>query len=229
MLRPKRRIAKRELKQDALITTYAKLATFYGRERKRIGIVITTVIVLFLAFIVYVKNQSANEEKASSDLGRIFLYFDNGQYDIAVDGIPEKNLPGLRSIVENYGNTPSGELARFYLASALYQKGNYDEAREQFEDFDGEGQLLEAARYSGIAACYEAKGGYADAAEFYEKAVGVASQDVSAAENLNNAARNYARDGNKEKAVELYKKIKKAYPATNYGREADRHISRLSV
>jgi TolA-binding protein len=68
-----------------------------------------------------------------------------------------------------------------------------------------------------------------DAAEYFEKAATKFSKDVNAAENLNNAARNYGQAGDKEKAIELYKRIKKNYPATVFARDADRFIAQLSV
>ena len=229
MLRPKKKISKRELKQDALVTAYAKFSALYSEKRKQISVAVTTIIIVILAVVVYVNNRTANNEKASAALGNIYPYFDSGQYAIAMDGVPEKNIPGLKSIVENYGGTPSGEIARFYLASCYYHLGTYDEALEHFERLDVKGQLLEVARYSGIACSYEAKGQYAEAAENYERAATAFANDVSAAENLNHAARNYSLVGEKEKALELYKKLKKNYPTTSFGREAERYISKLSV
>ena len=41
--------------------------------------------------------------------------------------------------------------------------------------------------------------------------------------------RNYARAGEKEKALDLYRRLKKNYPTTTYGRDADRFIEQLSV
>jgi hypothetical protein len=46
---------------------------------------------------------------------------------------------------------------------------------------------------------------------------------------LNNAARNYALAGDKAKAIELYKRLKKNFPTTTFGREADRYVAQLSV
>ena len=229
MLRPKKKISKRELKQDALITSYAKFIAWYAERKKQIAPVLVGVVVLILGVVVYLNNRATNNEKASTDLARVFSYFDNGQYQQAIDGIPEKGIPGLKSIVENYGGTRAGDMARFYLASANYSLGRFDEALEQFEDTGDLGPRLVVARLSGIAACYEAKQKYAEAGEYFEKATTAYAEDLNAAENLNNAARSYASAGNKEKAIELYKKLKKNYPTTSFGREADRFISQLSV
>ena len=229
MLQPKKKISKRELKEDALITTYVKATTFYETHKKNIRMGLIAVLVIAAGSFFYVKNRNADNEKAMTDLANVFHLYDNGQFQIAIDGLPERNVPGLKSIVENYGGTNSGNMARFYLANAYFQTGKYDEAREAFEDFSATEQILEVSRLSGIAGCYEAKGEYKEAAENYEKAGTKYAKDISAAENLSHAASNYALAGEKEKALDLYKKLKKNYPATGAARDADRFIAQLSV
>jgi TolA-binding protein len=70
---------------------------------------------------------------------------------------------------------------------------------------------------------------FREAASSFEKAATQYPKDVSAAENLNNAARDYGQAGDREKAIELYKRIKKNYPTTAFARDADRYIAQLSV
>jgi len=229
MLRPKKKITKRELKEDALVTWYVKLTSFYEKHKKNISIGITVLALVIIAAVVFVKNRIDNNERAMVQLGAVHALFDSGQYQAAIDGVPERNIPGLKSIVENYGSSTSGELARFYLANACYHLGRYDEALNHFEEFSTGDEMLVVSRYAGIAECYEAKGVYKEAAEYFEKAATKNSKDINAAENLNNAARNFGLIGDREKAIELYKRLKKNYPTSVYAREADRFIMQLSV
>jgi hypothetical protein len=46
---------------------------------------------------------------------------------------------------------------------------------------------------------------------------------------MSNAARNYGKAGEKEKAIELYTKLKNNYPTSTFARDADRFIAGLSV
>jgi len=229
MLKAQKKISKRELKEDALITSMAKLTTFYEENKRNIGMIVGAVVVVVVGLLIYTKNKTENNEKATAELGKVYPYYDSNQFQTAIDGATERGIVGLKSIVENYGNTKAGNLARFYLANAYLQLNKYDEALRQFEDFDPPEQLLTISRFTGIAACYEAKGEYAKAAENYEKAALAYPKDVDAAANLSHAADNYALAGNKDRALELYKKLKKEYPTTQYGREADRSIARLSA
>jgi tetratricopeptide (TPR) repeat protein len=229
MLRPKKKISKREMKEDALVKTYVQATTFYEAHKKNISTGLVVVLVLAAGTFFYAKNKSADNERAMTDLGRVYQLFDNGQYQIAIDGVPERNISGLKTIVENYGSTDGGNMARFYLANAYFQTGKYDEALEAFDDFSPDDPLLEVSRHAGIGACFEAKGEYREAAESFEKAATKYAKDVNAAANLNHAAANYALAGDKEKALDLYRKLKKSYPTSSAARDADRYITQLSI
>jgi tetratricopeptide (TPR) repeat protein len=229
MLRPKKKITKRQLKEDALVTSYAKVRSFYDEHRRTISISITAAAVVIIALVVYVKNRQENSDAALARLGAIQTYFDSGQYQLALAGVPERNIPGLAAIVDEFGGSPGGEIARFYLANVYYKLGEYDQALSQFEEFSAPNAILEASRLSGIAACHEALGRYAEAAEQYERATAADKEGVLAAENLNNAARNYALAGDRERAIQIYRRLKKDFPTSSFGRDADRSIAELSV
>jgi TolA-binding protein len=229
MLTPKKKITKKELKEDTLVTTYAKATTYYADNKKNISIVVTVVAIVVIALIVYGKNRSDNNISASSAVGEIYSLYDAGQYQQSIDGVPERNIKGLQAIVDAYGNSAAGDIARFYLANAQYHTGKYDQALENFKKFSPNTETLEISRLSGIGCSYEAKGQYSDAAGYFEKAGMKNPKDPNAAENLDNAARNYKLSGNKERATELYKKLKKEYATTQFGRDAERALTQLAM
>jgi tetratricopeptide (TPR) repeat protein len=229
MLQPKKKISKKEMKEDALITSYVKATTFYEENKKNFNIGITALIVIVAAGFFFVKNRNADNEKATTELAKVYSYYDNGQYQNAIDGVRERNIVGLKAIADEYGGTRAGSMAKLYLGNCYYALGKFSDALKEYEDFSPDGELLTVSRYAGISSCNEALGNYKDAAEGFEKAATKYANDLNAAENFNAAARNYASAGMKEQALELYKKIKKNYPTTTFAREADRHIAKLSV
>jgi tetratricopeptide (TPR) repeat protein len=229
MLKPKKKITKKELKQDTLVTTYMQLTSFYEKYKRQISIGLTVLAVVVGAVFIYLSNRAKNNELAAIKLADIQPFCDNGQYQMAIDGAADRNLVGLKQIVDDYGSTPAGDMARFYLANAYYQLGKYTEALEAFKGCSPSDDLLKASRYAGIADCYEALGKYSDAAENFERAAGKDVTDNAISEHLNDAARNYGLAGEKSRAVDLLKRIKKNYPTTTAGREADRYITQLSV
>jgi tetratricopeptide (TPR) repeat protein len=230
MLRAKKKISQRVIKEDALVTTYFKAQVWYDENKKRVSTVVGIVAVLAVALWFYSNNVRANDDRATAELARVFSFYDNGQYQIAINGIPEKNVSGLQSIVDNYGSTKAGNIAKFYLANAYYNSQNYDKALAYFNDFGGSNNLLiENSAIAGIGACYEAKGNFKKAAENYEKAALKDSDDPNAADNLVNAARNFGKSGDKDRAIELLKKVKKDYPTSTAARDVDRYIAEVSA
>jgi len=229
MLRAQKKISKKVIKEDTLVTTYFKAQVWYDENRRRVSTVAGVVAVIAVALWFYSNNVRANNDRATTDLAKVYSFYDNGQYQIAINGIPERNINGLQSIVDNYGSTKSGNLAKFYLANAYYNTQNYDKALDYFSDFSGSGNsLVDNSAIAGIGACYEAKGNFKKAAENYEKAALKNTDDPNAADNLVNAARNFGRSGDKDRAVELLKKVKKDYPTSTAAREVERYIAEIS-
>lgn len=229
MLRPKKQMYRKVVKQDPIMAKYDDAVDFYGANKKIIGTVLTVLVVAAIGAFAWFNNVKANDEKATALLSSVVGFFDNGQYAIAIEGVPERNIKGLKEIVDEYGNTDSGNLARFYLANAYFQTGKFEEALSHFEDFGASDPLLSVSRFAGIAGCYEALGKFGDAAEYFEKAATKYPKNVEAASLLHQSATNYSLAGKAEKAVDLFKLLKKDYPTTTFGRDADRYIAKLSL
>jgi tetratricopeptide (TPR) repeat protein len=229
MLRPSKKITRKEHKEDTLAATYSSVTSYYEENKRTIGIIVLAAAVAVIALVVYARNRTDESEKAQAALGAISTYIDNGQYQTAIDGVPARNVPGLKTIVENFGDSPGGELARFQLASAHLALGQFDEALKHFKDFSPSSDLLDAGRRAGLGACYEARKEYADAASEFEKAAAVSSTDPRVPEFLHMAAQNFALAGDREKAVDLWKRVKKSHPSSVYGRDAERFIVQYTL
>jgi tetratricopeptide (TPR) repeat protein len=229
MLKPKKKISKKEIKEDRLVTSYFEATTWYQTNKKIVNGVLTGVVVLAIVVVAYMNNVSSNDMKATTELGKVLTYYDQGKYDLAINGNLQDNIRGLQSIVDDYGSTKAGELAGFYLANSYFSQGDYDKALKYYLDVDVKDDLVTASALAGAAACYEAKGDNAKAASLYEKAAFRSSKDVNVPENMFHAAQNYMLAGNKEKAIELFKKVKKDFPASALSRDIDRWIAEASA
>jgi tetratricopeptide (TPR) repeat protein len=228
MLRKQKKLAQRVIKEDTLLTRYYTTQSWLEENKKRLSTIGGIALVVILGAWFYVNNARNNNEKASNDLAKVFTYYDNGQYQAAINGVPEKNIPGLQTIVDNYGSTKTGNLAKFYLANAYYNLQNYDKALDLYDGVGSSVEIIAVSALAGEAACYEAKGDYDKAAKYYEKAGKKNSDDPNAAENLVNAARNYTKKGDKERAVELYKLVKEEYAQSAAARDAERFLLELN-
>ena len=228
MLRKKKQITVRVHETDELIEKYDSAISWIQSNKKLLSNIGTVIVVVVLALTFYVNNVRSNNESAMNEFAKIFTYYDNGQYQIAINGIPEKNLKGLQFIVDEYGSTEYGNIAKVYLANCYFNQNEFDKALPLYEDASVKSEVLKISAIAGEAACYEAKGNFSDAAKYFEKAGKKNSDDPNAAENLAHAARNYAKAGNKEQAIQLYKLIKKEYATSAVSRDAERYLAELN-
>jgi tetratricopeptide (TPR) repeat protein len=229
MLKPKKKISKKEIKEDKLVTTYFEATTWYETNKKIVNGVLAGVVILAIVIVAYMNNVTSNNVKANTELGKVLPYYDQGKFDLAINGNLQENIRGLQSIADDYGSTKSGELAKFYLANAYFAQNDHDKALKYFLDVSISDELIAASALSGAASCYEAKGDFEKAASMFEKAAFKSAKDVNAAENMFNAARNYLTIGKKEKAAELFKKVKKDFPTSLVARDIDRWIAQASA
>ncbi|MEX0737315.1 MAG: tetratricopeptide repeat protein [Bacteroidota bacterium] len=228
MLKAQKKLSKREIKEDKLVTSYFEATSWYEHNKKLVSSVVTGLILVAVVAVVVVNNMRSNNEKATSELGKVLRLYDEGRFDLAIDGNPQQNVRGLQAIVDDYGSTNAGELATFYLASAYYAQGNYDKALEYFLDVNLDDPMISSSGLAGVAACYEVKADHARAAEYFERAAFNDPRGVLAAEHIMHAAQNFVKAGNREKAVDLYKLLKRDYPTSSYVREIDRYIAEAS-
>lgn len=234
MLAPKKKITKKEMHHDPLISAYDRATTYYFQYKKMIGYVVTGIVLVVVAIIVYTNNRASDDAKAATELGRVFSLYDAGatdprQYKLAIEGQEDRGIWGLKRIVDSYGGTGSGQVARFYLANAYYNIGQYDDALKQFDAFSSSNAMLTAAAYAGMGRCYEAKGEFEKAGSMFEKAAGAGVNPASTPDYLSASGRCFGLGGEKEKAVTIFKKLKKEYPTSAAAREADRYISQFSA
>ncbi len=234
MLTPKKKISKKEIKEDALLTAYAGATTYYYENKKMVHYALTGLVVAIIGILIFVNNRKASNEKAQLEFAKVYSLYDaasteKSQFTAAINGKPEQGIIGLKAIVDNYGSTEAGEIARFYLANSYFQLGQYDDALKQYEDFSGSDPLLRASAIAGIGGCYEGKKDFSKAAPQFEKAAGVLATNANTPEYLNSAARCYGLSGDKSKAITLLKQLKKDFPTSQYARDADRFISQFSV
>jgi len=230
MLKPKKKITKKEIKEDKLVTTYFEARTWVEENRRLVGYLVGIPLVLIVAFFLWNLNLRDSNEKATTKLAKVLPYYDQGRFDEAINGAPQEGvIQGLIAIVDEHGNTNAGQLAKLYLANCYLAKGDYQKALELYKDANLDDKMLAASALAGAAACYEGLGKYTEAGEYYEKAASKNMTGLQAPENLHHAAVNYGMAGKKERAAELLRRLKKDFPESSYARDADRYLVQYGV
>ncbi len=224
MLKARKKISQKELKQDKLVTTYFQSKDWFSvpENKKKVSIGVGILVVLIVAGFFYTSNRKTKNEEAETKLSAVINLYDAGKYNEAINGDPTANITGLKDIVGNYGSTESGETSKLYLGNCYFNLKDYDNAIKQFDDYSGKNDIIKSSCISGTAAVYEAKGDNKKAAELYEKASKVNKDLVTNQENLFYALRAFSAAGDKENARRIYAQLKDEYPKSKYIAESKR-------
>ena len=225
MLTKKKKLSKKQIKEDKLVVTYYKVLGYFQENKNRIVIYGAAFLVLVAAVFFYIQNKNENNLKASDQLGKVMDLYNNGSYLQAIQGKPGTNVEGLKKIVENYGNTENGEIAKIYLANSYFMLDKIEDAFKYYEDYDGSIAIFKAASLAGQAGYYAYKNDFDKAADLYRQASKVSSEDVLNPDYLLKAGINYIKAGKKDDAKDLFEKIKKDYTSSNAFREVDKYLA----
>jgi len=225
VLAKKKKLSKKEIKEDKLVTTFYEAKSFYEENQTAIFSVVAIVAVLIVGVFLYSSKVEENNQAASIELSKVMPTYNSGLYLQAIEGKPGTEEIGLRKIVDEYGGSEQGELARIYLANSYYFTEQYDKALEEYDDYSGSDNLLVAVALAGKASCYQAKGEMEKAAELYKKASNVSKYNPSNSDYLLNAGISYMKLKNFKAAKDLLSKVKKDYATSLAAREADKYLA----
>ena len=219
--------ARRTTDSEAVVDRALNFWDKYGRI---IMIASAAVIIIGGGYLIY-KNfiKAPQERKAMEAMFKAEEYFRMDSLRLALNG--DGMNPGFERIISQNGSTKAGNLARFYAGSAHLKLGDYNKAVNYLKDFETEAKQIQARAYKLLADAYAEQGKHQDALTNYKKAAREFEEDeVNSSEALFLAA--YLADrvlNKKNDAVELYKELKRKYPQTQFGFEAEKYLAQNGV
>ena len=227
-VKPPRHVSRRhELREDTVITFYARAWDFVDKNRKLVYAALGGLVVVVLLVLGYVYHLNRQQARAVDLLGGVVQLYEEGQYRQALDG--EEGRPGLIEIADEYGRTDAGNLAAFYAGDALFRLGVYDEALAYFRSFRSERSLIGASAIAGQAAVYETRGELARAGELYQRAALHFESDVRSPEYLVRAGQVYEEAGEYDRAEEAYELIRERFPESSLAENVEFHLARVAA
>ncbi|MEX0747870.1 MAG: tetratricopeptide repeat protein [Rhodothermales bacterium] len=227
-LNPPKKISKKhELREDKVVTFYARAWQYFDQNRTLVYGILAGIVLVAVAIVGYVFYQSRQSERANELLGQIVGLYEQGSYQEALDGTDDR--VGLLEIADEYGSTDAGNLAHFYAADALFQLGEYDRALEHFDEFDKSEDFIGASAIAGQAAVYENKGEYSRAGDHYRRAALHFENELNSPQYLLDAGRSYELAGDFAEAQEVYEMIRDDYPESNLATNIEVYIARAAA
>lgn len=225
MLAKKKKLSKKQIKEDSLVKSYYTALKFYEKHQSKILMGLGAVAVIIVVVVLYTSKITEDNRLANTQLSRVMSLYNSGSYLEAIEGRPGTNLNGLKEIVDKYGSTEQGQHAKVILANSYYFMKDFNSALEYYEDYSGENLLYKAAAYAGMANCYKELDNTEDAAEYYKKAASMSATNPLTPEYLLKASKCFIEIGQKDDAKILLTKIKDEYQTSAAAKDVDRYMA----
>ena len=210
---------------EMLASAQTQGENFFEKNSKMVVVAIVVIFVLAAAIFGYKKViVEPRMNKAQEMLFEAQYQFESQNADFALALNGNENIPGFAQVVEQYGNTPAGNLARMYAAACSLRLGEFDQAQSYINSFKNvkgvPGEIINAMAAGIKGDIAVEKGDNAAAAKLFEQAAKVSENDFTTPMYLRKAALAYSAMGDAAKAEELLKVINEQYPASYDAREA---------
>ena len=216
-----------------------KARGFWADYNKPVTYISAAIIVILGGWLVYKYMVKLPKEEQANDAvyvtQKYFSDFSNAPSDSVKTMIAAKCLNGDGSnagalkIINKFSGTAAANLCEFYAGACYLHLQQFDKAIKFLKDFDAGGATQVKSRAYGMIADANAELNKNDEAlEYYKKAADVDDKDeYTSSEFLFRAALFAQSTGKTKEAIELFKKIKEAYPLSEKAADADRYLAKM--
>ena len=220
--------SKKDQKDEVIVDVeevYSKTETFIEENKNvLVGIVAGLAIIIGGYFAYNSFYLAPLQDEAQQEMFMAEKYFSQDSMNLAIYG--DDVYAGFIEISDNYSGTRAGNLANYYLGIAYLRTGQFEQAIDALNDFDGEDEVIGSIAIGAKGDAYMELGDLNKAVSNYEKAANRKDNDFTTPLFLKKAAETYELLGDYESALEHYKSIKADYKKSTEAREIDKYIAR---
>lgn len=211
---------------------------FFIKFKKQILIVVVAVIVVIAGLLLYKAYvQAPREDKASTALAKGQQYFNQEQFDKALNG-DGAGYAGFVKIASDYSGTDAANLADLYAGLCYANLGKWAEAVTYLEQFSSKGDaMISPSAMAALGNAYANTGNVDKAISTLKKAADMA--DSKAEDGTNNslaptflvqAAQLLESQNKNDEALKIYQDVKKKYVNAQVvqSSEIDKYIERVA-
>lgn len=201
---------------------------FFETNSKVITIIFGSAVVIALLLMATHRFYSLpREAKAKEQMFAAEQYFEKDSFNLAING--DGNYPGFLDIIDTYGRTKAGKLARYYVGVSDLHLGKYQEAIDYLEGFKTDDLLLGPVALGATGDAYCELGNKEKAVKLYMEAAELNPNAFTSPIYYLKAGNLYEALGSKDKALAAYKVIKDKYAESSEGRSIDKNIAKLTA
>ncbi|MCB0765544.1 MAG: tetratricopeptide repeat protein [Flavobacteriales bacterium] len=213
---------KPESKDVDLGEVYTRTEMFIEKNKKAITYGVAGVLIVVGGLLGYKKFVMEPKAKEASELvWKAEYYFEIDSLDKAMNGDTE--WPGFLSIADEYGSTPTGNLANYYLGAIEMKKGEYEMAIEHFRKADLKDDVLRVMAVGNVGDALVELGRTDEAVKEFEKAANMTKNDFTTPMYLMKAGILHQQAGNWSGAAKAFNRIANEFPVSSEASQARKY------
>lgn len=202
---------------------------FIDKYKKQIIISVSAVILLAVVVLASYNFYFLPKERAAqAALFPAEQAFAMQQWDVALNGDGGDNI-GFLGVIDQYGSTKPGNLAKAYAGISLFKKGELEEAMKYLKQYKSTDKIISPVVVGLIGDCYVESGNVKEAISYFKKAADSANSESLSPTFLYKAGLAYEEVGDNKSALAAYKEIKNKYPQAAATLGVEQFILKLSL
>src|SRR4029453_17441709 len=100
--------------EEKLMTFYYNAVDFFQKNKKHVYTALTILLIAIAGIVLLVNKRKANNEIAAIELSKVKTLYNSNDFTQAING-DSLGTKGLQYIVDEYGSTENGEMAKIML------------------------------------------------------------------------------------------------------------------
>ncbi len=197
-------------------------------------IIVAAVIFAYLGYNKFVKGPQ--EVEAANELAYSKKFFDQAEanailndslYNLALNGADGQY--GLLDIIDNYGSTNAGNLAKYMAGLSYLKMDDYENAITHLGNFSTDDEIIGSQALGNIGDAFADINQPQQALEYYEKAAKFKTDNFATPLYLLKAGKTALELKDFKKAEDLFTKIKEAYSKSDEAADIDMYINRAKL
>ncbi|MCL2028392.1 MAG: tetratricopeptide repeat protein [Bacteroidales bacterium] len=208
--------------------TVSKLETWFLKNQKKLTVSVLAVVIAVGGYFGYkFLYLEPREKTAQEEMFFAQNFFEIDSLNWALNGNGQHY--GFIDIVDNFGGTKAANLAHYYIGVIYLKQGLYDDAIHYLKKFRSNDLILTPMVRALIGDCYAELGDMKEALSQYERAISSHQNDMVTPMVLMKAAALCDIQGDYQKALNFYERVRNDYIRSNEARDIDKYIAMMET
>ncbi len=170
--------------------------------------------------------KAPREKEATEQIYKAEQQFLKDSFALALEA-PGAGYDGFLDIIDNYGSTKTGNIAKYYAGISYLNLGRFEDAISYLNSYNESGNVTSITKYGALGDAYSELGDFSKALSSYNKATskGVGVLTPYYLHKLGILA---YREGDSSQAAKAFNRLKAEFPSAPEAEEASKYLGMLN-